>query len=101
MAHQLLFGGLPATGAIHHDSREFLAEFGMRETDRCGFHHVGVAQQRGLDMRTGDILTTADHHVLAAAVDEEVTVIVEVPQIAGVQPAVGIDGPGCDSSGIA
>ena len=97
MAHQLLFGGLPATGAIHHDRRQFLAEFGMRETDRCGFHHVGVAQQCGLDMRAGDVLTTADHHVLAAAVDKEVTVIVEMPQIAGVQPTVGVDGAASDS----
>ena len=48
-------------------------------------------------MRAGDVLATADHHVLAAAVDEEVTVIVEMPQIAGVQPAVGIDWPDRDS----
>src|SRR5206468_2780113 len=47
-----------------------------------------------LDREGGDVLATAENEVLAAAGDPEVTGLVEVAQVAGVQPSVGVDGAG-------
>ena len=44
-----------------------------------------------LDLDAVDVLAAADDHVLLAVGDEEEALVVEVADVAGVQPAVGID----------
>ena len=44
-----------------------------------------------LDLDAVDVLAAADDHVLLAVGDEEEALVVEVADVAGVEPAVGVD----------
>jgi hypothetical protein len=60
----------------------------------CTSLHLGVAVQELLDLARVDVLAAADHHVLDAADDVAVALVVDGGQVAGVHPAVGVDGLG-------
>src|SRR5690554_828624 len=59
-----------------------------------GFLDVGRLDQHVLDLGRIDVLAARDDHVLLAAVDPEEAVGVEVPDVAGVEPAVDEHGVG-------
>ena len=52
---QFRLGRCPAAGPVHDRRGKLLAEIGMRQADRGG-PTIGVAHQRRLDMRAGDVL---------------------------------------------
>ena len=55
---------------------------------------AGWREQQFLDLARIDVLAAADDHVLEPALDRAVAALVHRAQIAGVQPAVGVDGRG-------
>ena len=59
--------------------------------DRC-FEHRAVLCERVLDLSRVQVLAASDDHVLDAVHERQVAVVVEHPDVAGVQPAVA-DGP--------
>ena len=61
----------------------------IRDTDRGGFEHRAVFQQRLIDLSRGDVLTTFDDEFLDAACDEQESVLVAVAEVPRAQPAVG------------
>src|SRR5690606_3541290 len=63
---------------------------GDAEDDRL--RDAGVAGDRGLDLARIDVLPAADDEVLEAAGDGDVAALVHDADVAGVQPAVGVDG---------
>ena len=50
--------------------------------------HAGMLEQGRLDALRPDVLAAADDQVVAAALDPEVSLVVEAAEVAGVQPAV-------------
>ena len=56
-----------------------------------GFQHRRVVIERLVDLPRRDVLATLDDDLLQAPGDEVVTVFVAIGQIAGVQPAVGLE----------
>ena len=80
-----------ATGAQRHEgARAFLEpRIGHRHERGVGDHRDAV--ERGLDLDDRDVLAAADDHVLAAAADADVALGVHAREVAGVEPAVGVD----------
>ena len=76
----------------HDDGHHFLAEVGVRNAEHDGLVHAGNRHQRALDGGRRDVLAAADDHVLAAPGDPQVALVVQAAEIAGVQPAFGVDG---------
>ena len=70
----------------HH--RHFLAKAFVRQSDRSDFPNPGEFQQLVLDLDGVDILSAANNHVLGAIRQEQETVIIQVADIAGFQPAI-------------
>ena len=64
----------------------------MRHAEHDGFVDAADRHQRALDRHRRDVLAAADDHVLAAAGDPQVALVVQAAEIAGVQPAVLVDG---------
>ena len=60
-------------------------------TDDRRLRDAWVVQQEAFDLGRIRIEAAHDEHVLLAADDAQAARVVEVPQISGVQPAVGID----------
>ena len=52
----------------------------------------GMVVQHALDLGRVHVLAAGDHHVLHAVGDEQEAVVVEVADVAGVEPALGVDG---------
>ena len=65
-----------------------LAPVGVRAADDGDLGDVGVQQQDLLDFARIDVRSAADDEILGPILEREVTVGVEAPEIAGVQPAV-------------
>src|SRR5439155_9719096 len=59
--------------------------------DDGGARHPGVTQQAVLDLTGGEVLAAGDDHVVGAALHEEVALLVDRADVAGDEPAVGID----------
>ena len=68
-----------------------LAPEPVRHPDHDRLGHRRVAQQHGLDLARVDVLPAPDDHLLEPARDPAVAALVHRPQVAGVQPAVGVD----------
>src|SRR5262249_3903128 len=60
----------------------------MEDRESGGFDHVWVAQQRLFDLGRRDLLPSAVDDVLDAPDNEEISLCVQVPQVAGSEPAV-------------
>jgi len=56
-------------------------------------HHRGMLVQRALHLRGGDVLPTRDDEVLLSVLDVEVAVLIDPPNVAGVEPTLP-DGSG-------
>src|SRR6266566_8896061 len=74
--------------AQHHVRVGRLAPFLVREADDGRLHHRRVAQQDALDLQRGDVLATADDHVLDPVTDLHIAVRMHHGGVAGVEPAV-------------
>src|SRR5262249_19876098 len=60
----------------------------VRDPEHPGLLHGGVGEQYRLDLRRVDVLAARDDQVVAAVDDVQVPLMVQVAQVAGVQPAV-------------
>ena len=70
---------------------DVLAELVVGQAHDRGLHDVGVLVEHLLDLARVDVEAAADDHLLLAVDDEEIAVVVDPGQIAGVKPPVGID----------
>ena len=73
------------------EGADLLTEVGMRDTDNGGVHHAVNREERPLDSRRGDVLAAADDQVLRPSGDPETTVLIEMAEVAGVQPSFRVD----------
>ena len=64
---------------------------GSGATDHRRVGHAGMSDQDVLHLRRHHVLAAGDDHLVAAAGDLEEALLVDVPEVAGVQPAVGLD----------
>ena len=62
---------------------------GIAEYD--GFADPVEFGERCLDCRGGDVLAAADDHFLGAPGDPEETVLIDPAEVAGAEPALGVD----------
>ena len=63
----------------------------MRDADDRRLAHAGMLVEHLLDLARVDVVAAADDHVLLAVDDVEVAVVVDAPDVAGAEPAVGVD----------
>ena len=64
----------------------------MRDAEHHRLDNAGNRHQGALDRGRRDVLAAANDHVLAAPRDPQVAPLVQAAEIAGVQPAFGVDG---------
>src|SRR5581483_10448543 len=83
-------GALPDLDPGH----ELLAVLDVGHADHLHVAHVGVGVEELLDLPGVDVLPAPDDHVLDAADDVDVAVLVHRGQVAGVHPAALVDGLG-------
>ena len=72
----------------HHVGLHDLTASFVGHTDHCALGDVGVAQQRGLHFRPGDVVARGDDHVVATRCEVEVASFVLCERVAGEVPAV-------------
>jgi hypothetical protein len=76
--------------AAHDDhGHDFLAEPLVGHSDHGGLGHARVGVQHILDLAGVHVVPAADDELLLPADDEQEAVLVEVTEVAGVQPAAG------------
>ena len=75
--------GRDVGAGCRHDERADLLGRMLAEIDHDRPLHVGVRLQRGLDLARVDRRALHLEHVVAPAGEEQVPVVVEVPEIAG------------------
>jgi len=68
--------------------------FGVGDAEDGGIVDRGMLQEEVLDFGGIDVEAAGDEHVLAAAIDVIEAFGVAVGEVAGVEPAVGVDGGG-------
>jgi hypothetical protein len=66
----------------------------MRNSDHGGVPYTGVEYQLSLDLRRIDVHAAADDHVLLAAGDPVEALGIAAREVAGVEPAFGVQGGG-------
>ena len=88
MGHQVLRGGARALQQLHEGHHLFIAL--DRAADHRALHDGIVGGEHRLDLGRIDVEAGADDHLLGAADDVE-TIALEAREIAGIEPAVGID----------
>src|SRR6478735_1635544 len=88
--------GVERVGAVAElDPRtQLLAVLLVGDADHLHVLDVGVGVEELLDLAWVDVLPTADDHVLDPADDVAVAVLAHLGEVAGVHPAVGVDGLG-------
>jgi hypothetical protein len=77
-----------AAGRERHERDDLLADLRVRPADDGAAVTLGVREQDVLDVARVDVEAVADDEVLDAVDDVEVAVLVEVADVAGVEPAV-------------
>src|SRR5581483_7371339 len=92
----LLQGVLGQGGALPDldPGHQLLAVLDVGDADHLDVAHVGVGVEELLDLPGVDVLPAPDDHVLDAADDVDVAVLVHGGQVAGVHPARPVDGLG-------
>src|SRR5690348_14757071 len=70
---------------------KLLAVFLIGHAHNLHRFHLGMAEEELLDLAGIDVLATADHHVLDAADDVEVPVLVHGGEVARMHPAGAVD----------
>src|SRR3954454_13360864 len=78
-------------GPPHHERETDLAEALVGNADDGRLGDAGQPGQRLLDLGRVDVEASADVHVLQPVGDRQVAGVVERADVAGVQPAVGVD----------
>ena len=68
-----------------------LAGFVVVDTDHCCVGDTGVRQQQAFELSRRHLEALVLDEFLDPVDDEDVAVVVEVSNVAGVQPAIGID----------
>src|ERR1700691_1954299 len=71
------------------ESLDDLPPFDRRDADNGAFIDGGMAHENGFDFGGRDIFAAADYHVVLAAGEENVAVVVEPSEVAGRAPSVG------------
>ena len=89
-----VFGRHGHVGPGDDEGAHFLAIFAAGHGHHLDVQHAGHAHEEFLDLARVDVLAAADDHVLDAAGDAHVAVLVHGAQVAGMQPAVRADGAG-------
>lgn len=83
------------TRICEHDLRhDLLSVTIVRDPDHLRVSNVGVSEKEFLDLSRVDVFATADEHVLDPASDCHVTILIHRSEVAGMHPAVLIDGFG-------
>src|SRR5262245_11198255 len=77
--------------AEDHDGGDALAPLVVGDADHRTLGDVGVAEQHLLDLRGGDVLAAPDDRVVAAALDEQVALVVERAPVPGREPALCVE----------
>ena len=72
----------------HDDRGHLLTELPMGHPDDGHVGHGRVLEQNGLHLRAVHVLATTDHDVLEPVDHVDEALVVDVPQVAGVEPAV-------------
>ena len=60
----------------------------MWDGERGSFDYIGVSKQRLIDFGWRNLLSSALNDVLDSAHNEEITVAVEISEVAGSEPAI-------------
>src|SRR5581483_10260217 len=90
---ELGFGRLLGAGRHPDEGRHDLAPPLVGDADDGALGHRRMLEQHVLDLPGIDVLAAPDDHVLQPALDADVAAPVHRGQVAGVVPAVGVDGP--------
>ena len=69
---------------------DLVAEPRVGDPDHRRLEHVGMLVQHLLDLARIDVVAVADDHVLEPVDDEQIPVVVDVAEVAGREPAVGM-----------
>src|SRR3990170_2323004 len=83
-----LLGRERHTGFGHDDREQRLAVPIVGNTDDRRLADAGVTVQNGLDFAGVNVLAAGDDHVLLAVDQEEIPILVEAPEVAGMKPSV-------------
>ena len=87
--------GVDLGAVLEDDDRGHrLLPLGVLAPDHGGVGDLGVAQQHLLDLGRDDVLAAADDQVVDPVLDVEEAFLVDVAEVAGVEPAVGVGAPG-------
>ena len=88
--------GVERVGAVAEldPGAQLLAVLLVGDADHLHVLDVGVGVEELLDLARVDVLPAADDHVLDPADDVAVAVLAHLGEVAGVHPAVGVDGLG-------
>src|SRR5215510_9128084 len=78
------------TGLQFAEGLDLLTELVVGNADDSDVLHVGVPEDRGLDLGRVDIDAAGDDHVLGAIGDEEIAVIIELADVADAEEPLGI-----------
>src|SRR5690606_5619065 len=89
---QVLCGYRVCIGPQFHPGNQLFTVLLVRNTGYLHLFNGGVSVEELFDLFRVDVFTTADHHVLDAAHDLDVTILVHGGQVAGVHPAGVVDG---------
>src|SRR5690606_33342208 len=89
---QVLCGYRVCIGPQFHPGNQLFTVLLVRNTGYLHLFNGGVSVEELFDLFRVDVFTTADHHVLDAAHDLDVTILVHGRQVAGVHPAGIVDG---------
>src|SRR5262245_1854965 len=87
MLRQLTLGD-PHAGLGHHERGHRLAPFGVGQADYRDLGHGGMEHDDILDLLRDDGAAAGSDHLLEPADDVEVVAVVELADVAGMQPAV-------------
>src|SRR5258707_11581374 len=77
--------------AHHHGEADPLAEPRVGDPEGRRLLDRRVAEREGFDVRGMDVIAAADDHILLAAGDAQIALAVEPAEIAGHEPARGVE----------
>ncbi|MNC49318.1 hypothetical protein D3C75_984890 [compost metagenome] len=66
----------------------------MGSTDHCCFENAWKFEQHIFDLLRINVLATANDHLFKASDDDQITILIDPPDVTGVQPAID-DGLRC------
>src|SRR5579883_1462639 len=74
------------------DSQQFFAEEFVGDAENLHIGYFWMANQEFFDLAREKVLAAANDHLFEAAHDIDVAICIHCRQVAGVQPALGVDG---------